>query len=222
MFERADLFTMIHKGIRAMLYDLGLRLQGADFSDAAARESLLKRLEHDLDMMDEHARHEDELIFPAIARFEAGTLQVLDAEHMEIYRCAEAIRSAIRAARAAGDTRFHLANGASLSRTFNEFLAMQCLHMNHEEGIASEALWRHYDNNNLEDMRRAIAARQSTARYAEWARWMLPACSDPELVRTLGGMAANASPPVRDRMFALAESVLGKERWTRIRAGVAM
>jgi hypothetical protein len=89
-FERVDLFTMVHKGIRAMLYDAGTHLQTTDFTNADARESMFRRIEHDIDLMDEHARHEDELIFPAIARFEPGTLQVLDAEHMEIYRCSEA------------------------------------------------------------------------------------------------------------------------------------
>ena len=134
--ERTDLFTQIHKGIRAMMYTLAMRVQSTDFTDAAAREDLLARLEHDLEMMEEHAAFEDEIIFPAIARHEPGVLQVLDAEHVEIYRCSETIRTAIRDARASADSAALVRAGATFK---NGILVERDDEPSHESGSDQQA-----------------------------------------------------------------------------------
>ena len=74
----ADLFTSVHKGLRAMLYNLSARLQTHDFADVAATRQLLTDLESDfaaarsagciLCAFAAHAEDEDAIIFPPAAR----------------------------------------------------------------------------------------------------------------------------------------------------------
>jgi hypothetical protein len=63
---RVDLFTIIHKAIRTMLFDLAGQLQTADLSDDTILRELVRNLRQMLVLMEQHAHHEDHRIFPAI------------------------------------------------------------------------------------------------------------------------------------------------------------
>ena len=61
--EKADLFTVIHKSIRTMIYDLGRTLQTSDFTDEAVIRQAGEEVRGFVRFLDEHAEHEDLRIF---------------------------------------------------------------------------------------------------------------------------------------------------------------
>src|SRR5579862_2419125 len=81
---RVDLFTTVHKALRAVIYQLSMMLQTADFTDERATNASLAALEHFLELLHEHAGHEDRTIFAAMHKFDSAMIDQLEAEHKEI------------------------------------------------------------------------------------------------------------------------------------------
>ncbi len=61
---RFDMFTSIHKAIRAMVYETGGALQTADFADGASAAGAVGRLEPVLVLLAEHHETEESSYSP--------------------------------------------------------------------------------------------------------------------------------------------------------------
>ena len=84
MHPRVDLFTTVHKALRAVIYQLSTMLQTTDFSDERSTKACLAALEHFLELLHEHAGHEDRTIFAAMHQFDPEMIDQLEEEHKEI------------------------------------------------------------------------------------------------------------------------------------------
>ena len=93
MKQQVDLFTPIHKAIRAMLYQLGSELQCANMTNKEECRLMVDKLEHSLELLEEHARHEDEIIFPAIDKALPGITEESTEEHEAYAKKVEQLRS---------------------------------------------------------------------------------------------------------------------------------
>lgn len=84
---RQDIFTLIHKGIRSRLYDLGLAVQTTDFDDPAAAGPTLNKVRYDLAFLHEHAGHEEKHVFPPLQIIDEPLVkQKLDEAHRPLRR----------------------------------------------------------------------------------------------------------------------------------------
>jgi hypothetical protein len=222
MTSRPDLFTQIHKGIRAMLYDAGARLQSTDFSDPAAAAATLDHLERRLDMLHEHGVHEDTHYFPPLRADEREVVHLMTDEHQEIQRKIASVRAAVAAVVPVAGTEESAEPAARLNRTFNHFMAYYLRHMNHEEETALPAMWRTFSDDRLLEMRAAVLSSIPPERYSEWLGWMLPALNDAELTGVLHGLRASSSPAALGVVVKVAGKALAPERWdaVRRRAGI--
>jgi hypothetical protein len=212
---RVDLFTAIHKGVRALIYDHGLRLQTADLGGPDAAGTLAA-LAHALELLHEHGGHEEHFIFPPLRRFEPD----LVAEMLETHRGIEARITAVRGAaehvRAASAVDARAEAGDELGRRFNELAAAYLSHVAREEVTVLPATRRHFGDEELMAMRAAIIQSQPPEQYEEWLRWMLPALNPAELTGMLAGAKATVPPPVFEEMTAVARAALGDERWRQV------
>jgi hypothetical protein len=209
---RVDLFTAIHKGIRSLVYHQASALQATDFSDATEAQVSLSDLEHTLELLHEHSAHEEHFIFSELRRFEPGLVEELEGAHKTIARkiaSAQAAATQTQEAAAAADK---LSAGAELNRRFNELVAFSLSHNNDEERRAVAATTGHFPDEQLVNMRAGIQAGQTPERAAEWAGWMLPSLSGPELAGLPAGARASVPPPVFAGMVQVARGALGEER----------
>ena len=100
MMPRVDLFTTIHKAVRAVIYDAARSLQSADVDDDAGTRTL-DRLEHTLGLLEEHHDHEERSIFPRVRAFEPKLIAELESQHAEVRRLLGVTREALAVTRAA-------------------------------------------------------------------------------------------------------------------------
>ena len=98
---RFDLFTSIHKAIRAMVYETGSRLQTTDFADEAAAARVVDGLEPVLTLLEEHHETEEQFVFPRVEPFEPQLVGELRAQHQEVERLLGMVRDALGATRTA-------------------------------------------------------------------------------------------------------------------------
>ena len=211
--SRVDLFTPIHKAIRAVVYDAGLCLQRADPDDAG--RPALDRLGHALGLLAEHHEHEERAIFPNVRSFEPEMIAELEAQHQEVHRRIAVTREALAAARAAAAGELAAAC-TRLDRRYNELTANYLTHLAHEEVTVLPATQEHFDDAQLAAMQGDIVSGMPTDRYCEWLRWMLPALNRRELTGMFAGMKASAPPATLDTMKKLATEVLEPQRWAAV------
>jgi hypothetical protein len=176
---RVDLFTMIHKGLRALLFDLAREAARVDPTSNQAVDGLVARLERALGFLTEHAALEDAHVLAALRAVDEGLAGELASDHrslevvqLEVERAADALALAQLSARPAA--------AAHLGRLINHLVAVQLIHMNREETEVSARLWAGYSDDELIGLRTRLRDAIPADRYAEWMRIVGPALNPVE------------------------------------------
>lgn len=179
MTTRFDLFTPIHKALRALLFDAMQQVARCDFAlapEAAAVAAALLRLSG---FLAEHADHEERVILPEIARLSGELATDLRAAHARVGGLEhEVVRLAERLAGAAPKERLSL--GRRLHDALGTLLAEQLLHLKREETELNRLLWAHRTDAELAALHERIVAAIPPARLQEWLALLLPAVNGPE------------------------------------------
>lgn len=182
---RVDLFTTIHKGVRAMLFEVAVEAARTDLRDDGAVAALVARITRTRAFLDEHAHHEDAHVVPALRRAAPEVATALDTEH----RMLETIQAEVAAAAsalAAAPAIERGAIGGQLVRLLNRLIAAQLAHMGREETDANEALWGGFSDAELVAIRERLIGTIPPARYAEWKQVLAPALDPVERSLVVG------------------------------------
>jgi hemerythrin-like domain-containing protein len=220
--QRVDLFTTVHKALRSLIYHLSSMLQTADFTDEQATKASLAALDHFLELLHEHAMHEDRTVFAETHKFEPELVDELEAEHKEIDKHLEQVHKASAQVLAATSREDRIAAGDTLNRAVNNFIAFYLTHLTHEEATVLPATWKHFTDEQLVAMRIDVQRNTTPGRFAEWMRWMFPAMNINELVDMFRGLKAHAPPPFYEAMCQVANVSLGEVGWRslQLKAGL--
>lgn len=220
--QRVDLFSTVHKALRAVIYHLSTMLQTTDFGDEKIANETLANLEHFFELLHEHAAYEDTTIFAAMRRFDNEMVDKLEGEHKAIPGLSAAVEADIAKVRGAKTPEERIAAGDALNRSVNDFIAFYLTHLMHEERSILPASWKYFTDEELVGMRIEVQKRATPQRYGEWMRWMFPAMNVNELTDMFRGLRAHAPAPVYDAMSQIAAVSLGEVRWQAVkqRAGL--
>jgi hypothetical protein len=226
MTDRENLFRPIHKGIRAMIFELGRRVQVTDFTDPGESNAVAKQLQHDLNssvsncilcLLHSHSKHEEWNIFDPLRRFDVDVVEVMMAEHTEVVRrvlgvtktCDELIAQSTPARR--------LEIGDRLNLEMNDLFAYYLQHMNNEEATMVPVLWEHFSDDELRAMRRQFHSTIPIRRLEEWMRWTLPALNPHELMLWFRSLKLDGPPELFEEMVRLAGETVDPKRWEEVR-----
>jgi hemerythrin-like domain-containing protein len=210
---RVDIFTTVHKAIRALIYDLSMMLQTADFTDERARSACLAALEHFLELLHEHAGYEDRTVFAASRKFEPEIIDKLEEEHHQIAAHLDQVHKSIARVKSAATDQERIEAGAELNRSANKFIAFYLGHLAHEEDTVLPATFKYFSDQELMGMRAEVQKTTTPARFAEWMRWMFPSVNVNELTEYFRTLKAHAPPPFYEAMSQVAHMSLGELRW---------
>ncbi len=231
MTATEDLFTPIHKGLRAMLYDLSTRLQTNDFADLGTTEALVVDLERDfaaartagcvLCVMSRHAEDEERAVFPPALRAGNGLVGALVAEHHDLSRQEIGLGEDARALLALPSAPERIAAAVRLNQRANALLAAYLAHMNREELELVPLLQRQFTDAELAAMRGAIIAATPRDRLFAILDWMLPALNVTELTSLLASVGRSAPPPMMQAIAELAGRRVDPARWAETQRRLA-
>ena len=174
---RVDLFSMIHKAVRSVLFELSLEAARVDLTSAAAIDALAARIDNALQLLDEHARVEEMFVMPALRALDELLADELAAEH----RALEVVQIEVERATAAleqADLATRSEAGASLIRLINHLVSVQLVHMNREETEVMASLWAGMKDPDLGSLRVRMAESLPAERRLAW-RSLLEASISP-------------------------------------------
>ena len=213
---RFDLFTAIHKALRAMIYETGGALQTADFADEQGARRAVAVLRPALGQMQHHHDLEEEHVFPMVRPFEEEMILDLQAQHDQVERLlAVAGAAADEATSAAGASR--VGAGNDLNRRYNELTALFLEHLAHEEATLLPATWKHFDDAQLVAVQGAIIAAQQPEDLMQSLQWMFKGLNRLELVGLLSGAKATMPPPALDAVRQLGAASMEPAAWAVVR-----
>jgi Hemerythrin HHE cation binding domain len=183
---RLDLFLAVHKGLRAELFETARLVARSDFSVPAEARAAAARVQRSFAFLEEHARHEDELIFAELEARAPVLCAELRNEHSRVDGLMlEITRLLARLDECAPAERVSL--GRRLHGLVGSFLAEYLRHMEREEGETNRMLWAHFSDEQLGAMQGRIISAIEPARLAQWMELILPELNASERAALLAG-----------------------------------
>ncbi len=212
---RYDLYTGIHKGLRAWMSDVLMLAGRMDPFDATELDEFAGKLRALLRVCRKHIEHENKYVHGAMERAIPGTSGEVVAEHVhheeEIARIETALTGLERAEWTARP-----AAAQGLYRRLALFVAENFVHMNREETAHNAVLWSTYTDLELAEIEQTIVASLSPDEMAEILRRMVPAISAPERAAMFTGMRLNAPGEVVDQLLAIVKPHLSNRDWIKL------
>jgi hypothetical protein len=148
---RVDLHAPGHEGLRALILDLRAAAARLDVEHTDEVDALVTRVERALELLDEHAAHEDTHLMPVLHALSPAVESVLaddhgrlDALHAEVAQAAYVLAAAMPEDRAPA--------AAHLCRLLDVLVAGHLAHMNREETDANQVLWAAFDDAELQSI----------------------------------------------------------------------
>lgn len=229
MTTRENLFRPIHKGIRLMIYDLGLRLAITDFSNQAESNEIVSQLDHALTasvsncilcLLYAHSRHEEQDLFSAVSHFDKDVVDLMMVEHREIAARILALSKTCDELLELTDPQHRIEHGDRLWLETNDLFALYLAHLNNEEAMLVPVMWERFTDEELRALRAQFYNKIPLPRFEEWMRWTLPALNPNELVVLLSGMKKEPPPNRFNDAMRLAKENVAQERWATIETQV--
>ncbi|WP_207495948.1 hemerythrin domain-containing protein [Aridibaculum aurantiacum] len=210
--QRYNTFKLVHKALRALLYDTALLVQQTDFADATATADILERLEYVVHHFEQHAHHEDNYIQPAVAAFDPQLAAAFEAEHEEDEMLGNQLKALIAMYRSLHTAAERINCGSAISKSFVDFMIFNLQHMAKEESDQNQVLWQNYTDEQIMDISRQIVSKIPPAEMMVSAKWMLRGISNEDAVGWLKALKFAAPVEVYSAMLELAANELPVDR----------
>lgn len=215
MSSRPDLYTAVHKGLRALLFEVLLLAQRTDFADREETATLARRVRGLLRLFDVHLVDEDRVLHPALVARCPDVARVAEGHHREQAAQAALVEATLGAVEAGAS-----AGPAALIEALTHFVRHGLEHMLHEERHHTQALWATHTDAELYALHGAIVSHLAPDDLVAFQRCMLPAVSHPERVAMLSGMRATAPTAAFEATMRLAAEVLDSRSFTKLEAAL--
>lgn len=212
---RFELYSGIHKAMRAMMADTLLALGRMDPGDDAEVAQVTERVLQLLGLCGSHLVHENTFVHPAIEARAPGGSERIAHEHEEHERhIAELARHAAQVQVAPAAAR--AAQAQNLYRELALFIAGNFQHMHVEETAHNAVLWARYTDAELAAVHDALVASIPPDEMMQVMRWMVPFMNAPERALMLADMRAKAPPPAFAAVLDLVRPQLSARDWEKL------
>lgn len=216
---RYNTFYLVHKALRAMLYETGIQLQRTDFNNDDEATSLIANITLVVDTFDKHAHNEDHFVFPAVEQYEPSVVDAFEQEHVKDHELSNKLRTLVKIYDSLQTNEEKIQLGSAMRKAFVDFLSFNLVHMAKEEDIINNLLWRYYSDEQIQAIEKKIIANQTPESTAVVWRWMLRGLSNEEITRWLAVVEKNAPTVVFNNLFAMAEKELPGFRFRQLTEG---
>jgi hypothetical protein len=218
---RFNVFNQIHKALRALMFETALIMQQTDFTDPENAAPILEQTDMLLDIMDNHAHHEDTHILSAAEKHAPEIIAEFEKEHETDLQLTEQLRARLAAYRAATSNEERYELGFDILYALNDFIAFNLTHMNKEETLLNQVLWANYTDAEIILMEIAIQQQIAPDKVFIYFKWMVKGINNTELVQWLKIVKNEAPDFVFSGLLQICQQNLAAERWSLISGQIA-
>lgn len=212
---RVDLYSGIHKALRALMADTLLAVGRMDSTDDLDLAQATQRVVELLDFCRSHLRHENEFVHAAIEARAPGASAAIAHEHDEHERHIVSLGQAVETLRGCpADQRS--AGALGLYRSLALFIAENFQHMHVEETAHNAVLWARYTDAELVAINQALIASIPPQEMMFAIRWLVPFMNPAERTVMLADMQANAPAPAFAAALDVVRPHLDAREWAKL------
>ncbi|HEX2534211.1 MAG TPA: hemerythrin domain-containing protein [Chitinophagaceae bacterium] len=206
--QRFNPFNLIHKGLRALLYDTALQLQQTCFADPKEAASAIGRVRLVVQQFEQHAALEDAYVLPAIAAYEPALVDAFEQEHEHDEALGRKLVQLLLMFEAVEEAEARVLCGSAINKAFRDFLVFNLEHMGREETVLNAVLWNYYTDAEIQQLNARVQASLPETEKAAAARWMMRGINKTEATRWLTTVRQQAPAPVFEQLLRLSETEL--------------
>jgi hypothetical protein len=208
---RDDFFTLIHKALRAALFDSAHEAGRIDWTNKTEVEAFQEKWNRTAQLLRSHARHEDNHIWPLLESKRPGAVVELGIAHDTVEAHVDLVDAELKAALKAPNP----TAGVGFYRVLNRFLAHSLEHFADEEPAVMELLWAFCTDGELAACRSAFMMDITPEERVWTLDYVLDASSDAEQSAVIGAMHDTMPPEVfsawlEEMRHALSEDAFAK------------
>jgi hypothetical protein len=218
--QRFNSFNLIHKALRAMLYDAALTLQQTYFADVDEAEMALDKLEAVIHNLEQHAHHEDSFILPAIETCAPDVVQSFENEHVQDVAIAHKLQTLVNIYRSLETSEERVNCGSCLNKAFRDFMVFNINHMGKEEIEINKVLWDNYTDEEIMEITERITNSIPPEEKLVATRWMMKSINKNEAIAWLKTVKKTSPTFVFQALFDMAETELPERIRTEVQEAV--
>src|SRR5262245_23673865 len=203
--RRFDMYTTVHKGLRAFMADTLTAVGRIDPGDLVEVADGIARTRVLIDLCKDHLHHENEFIHPAMEARRPGSAGITAIDHVHHEEAFDRLAEEILAVERSASREERQIALLKLYRSLSIFVADNFVHMNVEEIYNAAALWDLYNDGELLAIHHDIVSAVPPAKMAVYLRWIIPSLSSPERIGMLAGMRATMPGEVFGKILEIVE-----------------
>jgi iron-sulfur cluster repair protein YtfE (RIC family) len=212
-----DFFTLIHKGQRKELFAATVVAGTTNWEDPSAASNFVSLWSKLASMLEAHAAHEHNHVFPLLAQHAPETVEHVEAAHDDLEHRLVTLTDTI--ARAAGQrTQGH---GLAVYRELTAFVAHYLLHILDEETLVMPEIWRLCTDAEINAARLDLQADQTPAGVTRSRRAILPAITEAERTSMAHAVQRGSTTEAFSAFMSDARQVLEAPAWQRLGRSLA-
>lgn len=213
--RRYNPFNLVHKGLRAYMFDTALRLQSTDLVGDVLSITVVEQVAQLLDAVETHACREDHLINEPLESLDPKMSNLFQREHELNQRLGIVIKNLLLDWYNAGNDTMRTCIVTRLTYAFNEFIVFNLDHMNREEIEINRILWKNYSDEEIHVTGQRLLQSVPPQKIAGSIRWIVRGINDYELVQWMK-MLRKESSQFSFEMTSIIEQELDISRMERI------
>ena len=215
--QRYNSFNIIHKGLRAALYQTALQLQQTDFTESDQIEDAINKVREVVLLFEGHAHKEDHFVLPLINEYEPSVVATFNAEHQKDEQLGVELEGAVKKLSQSSTSQEMIVAGGELTTSFVRFMVFNLEHMAKEEDIINQILWRYYSDDEIKAVVAQISQSTPPWMHDFYAKWMLRGISNGEAITWMKMVEKGQPPIVFQTLVQKAEQELPRKRFQKIR-----
>jgi hypothetical protein len=213
---RFDMYSGIHKAMRAMMADTLLAVGRMDPSDTEEITAVSGRVMELLDFCAGHLEHENTFVHKAIEARAPGASEVVAHEHEDHLKHIAELKGCVAALWAAPPASRLDAAALALYRDLTLFVADNFHHMHVEETAHNAVLWARYTDAELLAIHAELIASIPPAEMMYALRWLVPYMNPAERTALLADMQAHAPAPAFAAALDVVQPHLTLTEWAKL------
>ena len=143
---RYNVFNKVHRPLKLALLSACISLSNDGDWDLSSAAKTIRKVEEVLQVFNEQVKYENLHILPFIFEYEPSVWSMYTSEHHKAMNLSYNLENLVRSFYQLKDAEDRIGLMESISKSFNEFVLNNYNHMDDEEAVLNEILWRYYDD----------------------------------------------------------------------------
>jgi hypothetical protein len=219
--QRYNIYKRTHKGIRSMLFTAGANIQQTDFTKKRQGEFAIKTIKKTTLTFLYHIQREDSIVYQTLAIEALYIIALLEQTNEKDVALARSVNAHLETYAKLNDKRAKMIFGMELQALFFEFTAAVLQHMNKEETVINELLWKKYNDRQLAELEWEIMKQVTPDDCTWYTGAIMKGLSNEEIIDWITGLLAKSNPSLKTNLIKTAQKVLPIEQWQMIRGKFA-